>query len=145
MTITPDTSVRRRRRDRDVRPGVMLRRRVAAASALVLALTGLAPSVAQADDDAPITPFSASQCASGRFCLWSGTGYSGTFWSTGSAGDQNTPISLARSVWNRTGVAVRMYSGAGITGVWVCYDAGDISSATSIGSASIRTMTTSSC
>jgi hypothetical protein len=127
------------------RPGVTLRRRLAAVSALVLALGGFAPSVAQADDDAPITPFSSSQCASGRFCIWSATGYSGTFWSTGSAGDQNTTVATARSVWNRTGVAVRMYSGSGTTGVWVCYDAGDISSSTSIGSASVRTMTTSSC
>jgi hypothetical protein len=122
-----------------------LRGRVAAVSALVLALTGLVPTVAAADDDVVITPFSSSQCASGQFCLWSGTGYTGVFFSTGTAGTHTTGISLSGSVWNRTGVAVRAYTGTGATGVWVCYDSGAITSSTSVGSASVRTMTTSVC
>ncbi|HEY0187786.1 MAG TPA: peptidase inhibitor family I36 protein [Cellulomonas sp.] len=122
-----------------------LRRRAAVTAALVVALVGLVPAVATADDDVDITPYSSSQCTSGRFCLWSGTGYSGSFWSTASTGVQNTTITTSGSLWNRSSVAVRVYSGTSASGVWVCYAAGAITSSTSVGSASVRTMTSSTC
>ena len=120
------------------------RTRFAAAAALALALTALAP-VAQADDDLPVEPFSSSQCASGRFCIWAGTNYSGAFWSTASVGLQDTSISVAGSVWNRMGVDVRMYSGTGGSGTIRCWNNGQQNGSVSVGSASIRTMTATTC
>ncbi len=124
-------------------PRSSLRRRLAAigvSAALLFALPGLA----HADDDT-VEAFSAGQCAANRFCIWSGASYSGAFWSTGSAGTQSTSVATARTVWNRSGVAVRLYSGTGGTGAWVCISAGGLSTSTSIPSSSVRTMTTSNC
>lgn len=123
-----------------------IRRRLAAV-ALSCSLMFAVPATASAEDDGEgaVAPFSAGQCAANRFCVWSGTGYSGAFWSTGSAGTQNPSVSLARTVWNRSGVAVRLYSGEGATGSWVCVGSGGLYTSTSIPSASIRTMTTSGC
>lgn len=120
-----------------------LRRRLAAV-ALSGSLLFALPGLAHADDDT-VNAFSAGQCAANRFCIWGAVGYGGAFWSTGSAGTQSTAVATARTVWNRTGVAVRLYSGAGGTGSWVCVDAGGLLTSTSIPSSSVRTMTTSNC
>lgn len=123
-----------------------LRRRlltVALTAGLLLAI----PPAAGADDDGGslVSPMSAAQCAANRFCLWSGTGYSGAFWSTGSSGVQSSQVTVARTVWNRFAVSVRVYSGAGATGSWICLNAGQVVTSTSMPSTSIRTMTTASC
>lgn len=120
------------------------RARFAAVAALALGLTALAP-VAQADEDVPVEPLSSSQCASGRFCVWSGTNYSGAFWSTASVGLQDTTVAVAGSVWNRMGVDVRMYSGTGGSGTIRCWNNGQQNGSVSVGSASIRTMTATTC
>ncbi|HEY0215386.1 MAG TPA: peptidase inhibitor family I36 protein [Cellulomonas sp.] len=122
-----------------------LRRRVAVVGALALGLAGFVPAAAQADDDPPITVFSAAQCSSGRFCLWSGAGYTGSFWSTGSAGTQASGVTGAHSVWNRMAVTVRVHTGSGGSGGYVCYDAGDIASSVSLTSLSVVTLSTSAC
>lgn len=136
--MTPDvkhTSVRR------VRAGLV--------GAVVLALSALAPPAGAADDDGvgpvEVVGYSSSQCAAGRFCLWSGAGYSGTFWSTASTGLQSTGVSSAGSVWNRMSVDVRTYSGAGGTGTTTCWNAGAQAPTVSVGSASVRTMTATTC
>ncbi|VTR77943.1 hypothetical protein CHMI_02719 [Cellulomonas hominis] len=85
------------------------------------------------------------QCVSGAFCVWSGTGYTGAFWSTGAVGLAESPVGVARSVWNRTSVDVRVYSGPGGTGSDTCWDAGAQTSSTSVGSFSVRTMSATTC
>ncbi|QZN84846.1 peptidase inhibitor family I36 protein [Cellulomonas sp. C5510] len=120
------------------------RARFAAVAAVALALTALAP-VAQADEDVSVGARSSGQCASGRFCVWSGTNYSGSFWSTASVGLQDTTVPVAGSVWNRMGVDVRMYSGTGGSGSIRCWNNGQQNGAVSVGSASIRTMTATTC
>ncbi len=119
------------------------RLRVVLAATLALGLSALA-SVAQADD-VVVTPYSSSQCDIGNFCLWSGTGYTGTFWQTASVGLQNTGIGTAGSVWNRMGVDVRIYSGTNGSGSIRCWQNGIANSSISVASASIRTMTPTTC
>ena len=116
--------------------------RLAAVAALALALTALAP-VAQADEEIEIQ--SSSQCASGRFCIWSGANYTGSFWSTASVGLQDTGMGVAQSVWNRMAVDVRLYSGSGGTGTVRCWNNGQQNGSVTVGSASIRTMTATTC
>jgi len=119
------------------------RTRLALVGVLALGLSALAP-VAQAEDE-PITPMSSSQCAIGHFCIWSGTGYGGIFWSTASVGLQNTSIGVAGSVWNRMGVDVRMYSSSNGGGSIRCWQNGQSNANVAVGSASIRTMTPTTC
>ena len=132
-----------------VQPTSARRLRAALVGVVALALSALAGPAGAADDDpagpGDATAFSASQCASGRFCLWSGTGYSGTFWSTGTTGLQATSVPSAGSVWNRMAVDVRTYSGSGGTGSVTCWNAGAQTPATSVGSLSVRTMTATTC
>jgi|SRR6478736_2291316 len=137
-----------------VQPASARRARVALVGAVALALSALGASAlaapASAADDDPtgpveVTGYSASQCGTGRFCLWSGTGYSGTFWSTGASGLQATSIANAGSVWNRMGVDVRTYSGSGGTGGVTCWNAGAQTATTSVGSLSVRTMSATTC
>lgn len=120
------------------------RGRIAAIGAFALLFSFLTPA-AQADDPVAIQPYSSSQCASGRFCLWSSASYSGSFWSIGTSGTHAVSFSPARAVWNRTGVAVRVYSGSSGTGSWICYSSGAQVSSTSIPSGSVRTMTSATC
>ncbi|GEL47549.1 hypothetical protein CHO01_26650 [Cellulomonas hominis] len=119
------------------------RARLAVVGALALTLSALAP-VAHAEDE-PVAPMSSSQCALGHFCVWSGTGYSGTFWSTAGLGLQNTTVSVAGSVWNRMSVDVRMYSAANGGGTIRCWQNGIQNGTVSVGSASVRTMTATTC
>lgn len=125
------------------------RRRLAAAAVLaVAALTATAPG-ASAEDEPDgtigVAAHSSAQCASGQFCLWAGASYSGAFWSTGTTGLVNTPVPVARSVWNRTSVDVRTYAGTGGTGTVTCWNAGAQAPVTAVGSASIRTMSPTTC
>lgn len=120
------------------------RLRALLAASLALGLSALAP-VAQAEDDEEVAAFSSSQCSSGNFCIWSGTGYTGTFWQSASLGLQNTGIGTARSVWNRMGVDVRMYSAVNGGGTIRCWQNGIANSSVSVGSASVRTMTPTTC
>lgn len=131
-----------------VQPTAARRLRAALVGAAVLALSAFAAPANAADDDpgpVEVTGYSASQCGAGRFCLWSGTGYSGTFWSTGTSGLQATSMASAGSVWNRMAVDVRTYSGSGGTGGVTCWNAGAQTPTTSVGSLSVRTMTATTC
>lgn len=114
----------------------------------VVALLLHAPAAAPGGDEGPaagISVYSSSQCASGRFCLWSGGGYSGAFWSTSGSGLLSTGLATAGSVWNRTAADVRVFSGPGGTGTVTCWNAGAQASSVSIGSLSIRTMAPTTC
>jgi hypothetical protein len=132
-----------------VQPTSARRLRAALVGGAALALSALAGPAGAADDDpagpGDVTAYSASQCASGRFCLWSGAGYSGTFWSTGTTGLQTTLVPGAGSVWNRMSIDVYTYSGAGGTGSAVCWNAGTQAPTASVGSASVRTMGPTTC
>ena len=88
---------------------------------------------------------STGQCSPGRFCLWSGTDFTGAFWSVGSTGTSTPVVTTARSVWNRMGIDVYTYPGAGGTGTPVCWDAGAQTGSTSVGAATVRTMGASTC
>lgn len=133
----------------DVQPAPARRPRTTAVGVAVLALSALAPPAGAAEDDpagsVDVTAYSASQCGVGRFCLWSGTGYSGTFWSTGTQGLQATSVPSAGSVWNRMAVDVYTYTGAGGTGSVTCWNAGAQTPTTSVGSLSVRTMGPTTC
>lgn len=131
-----------------VQPATVRRLRAALVGVVALGVSALAAPASAADDDpgpVEVTGYSASQCGTGRFCLWSGTGYSGTFWSTGASGLQATSIASAGSVWNRMAVDVRTYSGSGGTGGVTCWNAGAQTAATSVGSLSVRTMSATTC
>lgn len=136
--MTATLAPRARRSDRPRR-----HLRIAAAAALVLGMSALAPA-AQADDE-PISPLSSSQCDVGHFCIWAGTGYSGAFWQTATLGLQNTGISSAGSVWNRMSVDVRLYSGASGSGTIRCWQNSSANSNVAVPSVSIRTMTSTTC
>jgi hypothetical protein len=132
------------RRPRSTRPRAPRARTGLAAAALALTLSAVAAPAQAADEDVP-TRLSMGQCAVGAFCVWSGTGYSGAFWSTAPVGWAESPVSVARSVWNRTAVDVRVYSGPGGTGSMTCWDAGAQTASTSVGSSSVRTMSATTC
>jgi hypothetical protein len=116
-------------------------------AAAVLALGTLGPVAQASDGSGPvqIAGYSASQCAVGRFCVWSGTGYSGSFWSTSATGTLASVVTVTRSVWNRSGLAVSTYSGAGGSGAAQCWAAGQQEPGVSAPSVSIRTMSGSTC
>ncbi|WP_203667229.1 peptidase inhibitor family I36 protein [Cellulomonas pakistanensis] len=130
-------------------PPVRRLRAALVVGAVALALGASAVPAGAADDDpagpVEVTGYSSSQCAAGRFCLWSGTGFSGAFWSTGATGLQATTLGSAGSVWNRMALDVRTYSGSGGTGSTTCWNAGAQTPSTSVGSLSVRTMTATTC
>jgi hypothetical protein len=113
----------------------------------VLGLCGLTPAARAAGASGPveITGRSASQCLSGRFCLWSGADFTGAFWSVGTAGTSTPVVTTARSVWNRMAVDVYTYPGAGAGGTPQCWGAGAQTSSTSAGTLTVRTMGPSTC
>lgn len=119
----------------------------ALAAAAVLVLGAVAPAAQASDDVGPveIAEYSSDQCAAGRFCVWSGTGYSGSFWSTSATGTLASVVTVTRSVWNRSSRAVSTYSGAGGSGAGQCWAAGQQEPSVSAPSVSIRTMSGSTC
>ncbi len=119
-------------------------RRAAAVAALVVSVGAVAPA-ASADDDT-IQPFSSSQCGSDRMCLWSGAAYTSNFWSVAASTPANVSgMTLARSVWNRTGNAVRVYSDTGGTGDWTCIASGSQQADVWVTARSVRTLVSSTC
>ena len=76
-------------------------------------LVGLLSTSASAID---LRPESSSQCAASHFCVWSGSLYTGTVFSTVASGNV-LGMTVAGSVWNRTSAAVRVYAATG--GEWV--------------------------
>lgn len=84
-------------------------------------------------------------CGSTQLCLWSGNGYTGAFWSTTSSTATNTGITIAKSVWNRSSKAARVYSGLNGTGTSTCVLPGSKSSISALASRSARLLTTSTC
>lgn len=106
-------------------------------------LLPLGAGAALGDDDI-LQPQSSSQCASGRFCLWSGTAYTGTFFSTTTSVDSG-PGWTAKPVYNRTTRAVRVYSGTAGGGSSTCFAPGASSASVTVAAASIRVLSTTTC
>lgn len=113
---------------------------------LVLA-TGLAltTSAAVADDDDAYAPLSTSQCTASRICLWTGASSTGLFASATSTIPVPTGFPTARSVWNRSSHAARVYSGVGGTGTSTCFAPGARTSSTLLPAASFRVLSSTSC
>ena len=113
--------------------------------ALITALAG-APTFAGAAQPSTVEwgPMSSSQCASGRFCLWSGAIYTGNFFNTTASADVSG-MAVAASVWNRTSKAVRVYSSAGGGGSSTCFAPGAQVASTSLAARSVRISTTTTC
>jgi hypothetical protein len=90
---------------------------------------------------------SSSQCASGQFCVWSGSLFGGTIWPTSASGTVEAPSAVrnSASVLNLNAHAVRVYSGAGATGSSVCYLPGANLASTAVTVGSVRILTTSAC
>lgn len=82
---------------------------VAGTSVIALGLLTAFPSAASA---AAVTPFASSACTTDRFCLWGGSAFSGSFFSTTITTDVAAPT-VSHAVWNRTLTAVQVYSNAG--------------------------------
>lgn len=118
----------------------------------VVGLLGFAPVTANASDGVDeaggaVQMFSDTQCVSGNFCLWSSASYLGTFTSVSGTATSavSTRASGSRSVWNRTGKAVRVHSGTGGTGSSACYGAGTKLPDIDITSRSVVVQSGSSC
>lgn len=124
--------------------------RRAAATVMVAGLLGLTPLSATASDDTESTgelvqAMSSDQCSNSFFCLWSGSSYTGAFTQTVSTVPAPVNSTTAKSVWNRTSKAVRVYSGTGATGSSVCYGPDARSASISITSRSIVVQSGTSC
>ncbi|RYV52995.1 peptidase inhibitor family I36 protein [Pengzhenrongella frigida] len=110
-----------------------------------LSLVAPSPSATAVGVDL-VGPMSSSQCASGTFCLWSSALYAGSFWSTSSQSLVNVGgVTGARSLWNRTGFAVRVYSAAGGGGSSSCFAPGTQKSQVALASFSVKVLTTTAC
>lgn len=131
------------------RPERPTRRPRSAALAVAAVLVLAAAPVARADDapdpDLAAAARSASQCSPGAFCLWSGPGYTGTFWSVSSGGTFNPPLTQAKSLWNRSAFDVRTYNAPSGGGSSVCWNTGAQTSNTSVATVSVRTMAATTC
>lgn len=120
---------------------------------VVVGLLGLTPLSATASDDTEgadetmggVQVLSVDQCSNAFFCLWSNTGYTGTFTQTAASSPASVNSATARSVWNRTGKAVRVYAGTGGTGSSVCYGPNARSGTILITSRSIVVQSGTSC
>ncbi|NCD21309.1 MAG: hypothetical protein EOL89_15275 [Actinobacteria bacterium] len=109
---------------------------------VVLASFVLAASPTVAADGG-VEPSSSAQCASGQMCFWAGSGYSGQFYARSTTG--TLPVSMARSLWNRTGVAVRVYATSNGSGSSTCLAAGAMQSVTTLATGSMRVLPTTTC
>lgn len=120
---------------------------------IVGGLLGLTPLTATASDEAEgadettgdVQMLSISQCGARSFCLWSNSGFTGTFTQTTSPGPTAVSSTTSRSVLNKTGRAVRVFSGANGTGSSVCYAPNAQFSSVSITSRSIVVLSGTAC
>lgn len=67
--------------------------------------------------------YSLSECASGRFCVWARTNFTGSFQSKSGSGVTRNLSGTTKSAWNNRGKAARLYNNAG--SAWTCYAPGD--------------------
>lgn len=122
------------------RPRTPLRTLLAVlATALAVTLgTVLVPaSQAQA---APGADRSSSQCQSGQVCFWTQTAFTGAFYS---ASLLSQPV--ARSYWNRSAKAVRVYASASGTGSSTCIAAGAAATAVTVATGKVVTLSGTTC
>lgn len=74
-----------------------------------------------------VGPLAASDCPSGRLCLWSQGDHNGALWTIGKSKvvtDVGPAASPAWSAWNRSGSGARIFSGTGGTGSVTCLPSG---------------------
>lgn len=74
-----------------------------------------------------VGPLPASDCPSGRLCLWSQGDHTGALWTIGKTKaitDVGPATSPAWSAWNRSGSGARLFSGTGGTGSVTCLPSG---------------------
>lgn len=120
------------------------RLRAAGAAALLVGALLVAPASASADED--VEPFSLGQCSANHLCLWSATGYTGAFWQTISTSVVNVSgMTTAKSLWNRSSHAARIYSGTGGSGSSVCVNPGTQTASTTIPAQSARILPGTAC
>lgn len=86
-----------------------------------------------------------ADCPASRLCVWPASSYGGTVFSATSTTATNTAIPMARSVWNRTNRAARLYSGTGGSGSSTCIPPGTKSGSVQYASASAKVLTGSTC
>ncbi|WP_123372443.1 peptidase inhibitor family I36 protein [Cellulomonas sp. PhB150] len=120
-------------------------RRLLVASATITVSLAFAAICGPASADEPASPASASQCPAAALCVWGGTFNSGSFGTTKSTTAVASGVSPAKSVWNRSTHAARVYSGAGGTGTSTCFEPGESVTSTSVGSVSFRVLSTTTC
>lgn len=108
------------------------------AAGVLLATAGPSATFAASTD-------STGQCPSGSFCIWGGTNYSGAFADTASTSATSTGVATAKSVWNRSTRAARVYSGSGGTGTSTCYAPGSQIASTTAAAVSFRILSTTTC
>jgi len=119
----------------------------------VVGLLGFAPVTASASDgvgesdgtETTVQLFSDAQCAVSTFCVWSEVSFSGVFSRATSTASVSTGFFTAKSVWNRSSRAARVYSGTGGTGSWVCYTPNMKVASTSLPARSVALLSGSSC
>lgn len=134
-------------RSRAHRPSVLLVLLTTLTMVLTWSVAPLSPAAAEdtpADDDGA-TISSLGQCRPGLVCVWSSTGFSGTFASTNSNWWDATGIETARSLRNQSVFAARLFSEPNGTGSWTCVPPGAVRSSTSVPAASMRLLVTTSC
>lgn len=112
--------------------------RAALAAAALVAMVG-SPAVAVAE----VEPLSSSQCGSGGFCIWSGVGYTGSF--SARTSDGTLGFTSAKSYWNRSSKAVRVYVSTSGSGTSTCIPAGLSQSSTALTVGYLDFLTTATC
>ncbi|MBN9609256.1 MAG: peptidase inhibitor family I36 protein [Actinobacteria bacterium] len=111
------------------------------ASAFVLVMLAVSALSAHA---ATVGPFTSSACPANNMCLWSGAAFTGAFFNTMTSTDIPT-LSVAKSVWNRTAKAVRVYSSAGGSGSSTCFAPGTQVSSTTLTARSVVVLPSTTC
>lgn len=100
-------------------------------------------SPAQAEE---IDPATASQCATGRVCLWSTSFYGGNFFSTTSTTAVSVGLfTVAHSTWNNSPKAAYVYPGLLGSGLPVCLPPGSTMTSTALASLSVRLSSSATC
>lgn len=124
-------------------------RRARGLGATLIALGMLTTGLVVPASGMEITPEVAAQvrrastdCTSGQMCFWSSTAYAGAVYGRGNTG--TVTFGTARSLWNRTGKAVQVYSASG-GGTSRCLAAGAKVSSTTLTTARITVLSTTTC
>ncbi|TNU77362.1 hypothetical protein FH969_00950 [Miniimonas arenae] len=106
-----------------------------------VALMGAALAQPAAAEDEIVSPQASSDCPAGQMCFWTSVQYGGQMYGRSTTG--TLAASTARSAWNRTGKAVRVYASASGSGSSTCLAAGTQLSTTLLATGKMVILTTS--